>query len=114
MNNTINTRIEEALADEMFLSKFQAVTSKEEILNLFSTEKGIDLNEDIARELLQGIEELKNNGELTEAELENAAGGMCVLFTPLRSVFTKIFSTHIDFAGNFNFNMINRQETRRF
>ena len=44
MNNTINTRIEEALADEMFLSKFQAVTSKEEILNLFSTEKGIDLN----------------------------------------------------------------------
>ena len=113
MNNTMNSRIAEALADEKFLSKFQEITSKDEIMNLFSVEKGIEINDSIAQEILLGLNELKNSGELSEADLENAAGGMCIWIAPIRNIFTKVFSTHVDFAGAFDFNIRNTHESRR-
>jgi hypothetical protein len=113
--NTIKSRLEEAIADEKFLSKFQGVTTREEIVRLFADEKGIEISDSAAQEFLQGLEEVKNNGELTEAELENAAGGAwgCMLY-PIRNVITRIINTHVDFSGSFDFNFFNRNETRNF
>ena len=113
--NTIKSRLEEAIADEKFLSKFQGVTTKEEIVRLFADEKGIEISDSAAQEFLQGLEEVKNNGELTESDLENAAGGLRIsVFYPIRNVFTKIINTHVDFSGSFDFNFFNRKETRNF
>ena len=81
-NETLAASIDEALSDEKFLNKLHDVASKEEIVRLFSEEKGVSLDDDIAQAAYDKLECLRNGEELSEEDLQYAAGGLCILRLP--------------------------------
>ena len=72
-------RIIELESDEAFMKKLMNCDSAEKVQTLFK-ENGVDLSMEQVNDLLKGIGELliqlgNNDGELTEDELEQIAGG---------------------------------------
>lgn len=67
--------IDEALADEEFADKLSTVETKEQIQQIFLNEKGIEIDDAAAQVAIEKANDLRNGGELTEADLEIVAGG---------------------------------------
>ncbi len=67
--------INEALSDDKFLEKLRGVKSSVEIVRLFADEKGIKIDAADAQDAYDKLESLRNGEELTEEDLEIAAGG---------------------------------------
>ncbi len=71
--------LDEAMTDRAFLDKLHDASSKEEIISLFSVEKGITLDDADAQAAIDKLEDLRNGGELSAEDLESVAGGMRIM-----------------------------------
>jgi hypothetical protein len=67
--------IDEALADEAFVEKLAKAESKEQFRTLFLNEKGIELEDEDVQEAFDKLEYVRNGGELSAEDLEDASGG---------------------------------------
>ena len=82
-NEILAASIDQALSDEKFRNKLHDAAPKEEIIRLFSEEKGITLDNEIAQAAFDKLESLRNGEELTEEDLQYAAGGLRILRLPI-------------------------------
>ena len=69
--------VEETVSDKVFVARLEASATVEEAQKVFA-EKGIDLT---VEELQKIAEDLSGKEELSEADLENVAGGDLFSFT---------------------------------
>ena len=70
-------KFEEAMDDEDFAKKVANAESEEEIKELFLTEKGIEMVDEVVQAAFARMKEIENGAELTEEEMEAVAGGKC-------------------------------------
>lgn len=81
--NAINSFFEAIAQDTDFAAKVVQTIEPNQIVALAGA-KGVELtNEDVmaSRDILSGLMEKQNNGELSEEDLENVAGGLVVTAT---------------------------------
>ena len=115
-NEILAASIDEALSDEKFRNKLHDAASKEEIIRLFSEEKGVALDNDIAQAAFDKLESLRNGEELTEEDLQNAAGGFCLrlpIFNPAPGAGFNADISGYGPRGSFGINIAIRSWWRR-